>query len=133
MLWRRSFINIRGGLHIEMAGLKVIGDWLGGGPHAGHSGFYSSAGIKRIMRTRRARHVTSYSLHIHVLLKKSYAQYIELSDPGVNRSHLRTGVLNGTSIHHSSSSSTLFFSLSTKADIPVVLKCSHWILFWKHY
>lgn len=82
------FIIILGGLHIEMAGLKVIGDWLEdtGWVEALVQAKVASAGTadsflkaSHVTRTRHAHQVTASSLHI--LLKKSYACYTDLLEP----------------------------------------------------
>ena len=76
------FVLILGGLHIEMAALKVIGDWLEdcGWVEAIVEAKIASAGtvdsfvkVSHITRTRHAHQITASSLHI--LLKKSYTQY----------------------------------------------------------
>jgi len=78
------FVIILGGLHIEMAGLKVIGDWLedSGWVEALVQAKVASAGIadsfikvSHVTRTRHAHQVTASSLYI--LLRKSYTLYIE--------------------------------------------------------
>ena len=85
------FIIILGGLHIEMAGLKVIGDWLEdtGWVEALVQAKVASAGTaysfrkaSHVTRTRHAHQVTASSLYI--LLKKSYmyAHYKESLEPG---------------------------------------------------
>ena len=87
-VWRNRFVIILGGLHIEMAGLKVIGDWLedSGWMQALVQAKVSSAGIadsflkvSHATRTRHAHQVTVSALYI--LLKKAYAQHHESLDP----------------------------------------------------
>ena len=72
-----------------MAGLKVIGDWLEdcGLVEAIVQAKIASAGtadsfvkVSHVTRTRRAHQVTASSLHI--LLKRSYTQYIESMESG---------------------------------------------------
>ncbi len=84
------FVIMLGGLHTEMAGLKVIGDWLedSGWVEALVQAKVASAGtansfvnVFHITRTRRAHQVTASSLHI--LLKRAYTHYMESVDPGV--------------------------------------------------
>ena len=83
------FVLVLGGLHIEMAGLKVIGDWLedSGWVEALVQAKVASAGtaesfvkVCHVKRTRYAHQVTASSLHI--LMKKSYRQYIESLESG---------------------------------------------------
>jgi hypothetical protein len=82
------FVIVLGGLHIEMAGLKVIGDWLedSGWVEALVQAKVASAGIadsflkaSHVTRTRHAHQVTASSLYI--LLKKAYLDYTESLDP----------------------------------------------------
>ena len=79
-----KFDIILGGLHIEMAALKVLGDWLddSGWIEALVEANVASAGTvesflkaSHVKRTRLAHEVTASSLHI--LLKKLYAHYVE--------------------------------------------------------
>jgi len=72
-------------MHIEIAGLKVIGNWLedSGWVEALARAKVASAGttdsfvnVAHVTRTRRAHQVTASILHI--LLKKAYAHYTEL-------------------------------------------------------
>ena len=77
-----KFLAMMGGLHIEMASLKMLGKWLTG---CGWSEIMYSAGIatqgiaasfrtaSRVTRTQRAHQVTAASLHI--LKKKAYSAY----------------------------------------------------------
>ena len=85
----KHFITVLGGLHIEMAALNVIGDWLedSGWVEALVQAKVASAGTAEsflkathVTRTRYAHQVTASSLYI--LLKKSYASYLESSEPG---------------------------------------------------
>ena len=76
-----QFIVILGGLHIEMAAIKVLGDWLddsgwvealvqaGVASAATADSFIKAA---RVTRTRHAHQVTASSLY--TLLKKAYAK-----------------------------------------------------------
>ncbi len=85
-----QFVIILGGLHIEMASLKVIGNWLedSGWVDALIQANVASPGkaesllkASHITRTRYAHQVTVSSLYI--LLKRSYASYnanVELTD-----------------------------------------------------
>ena len=82
------FVIVLGGLHIEMAGLKVIGDWLEGcgWVEALVQAKVASAGTadsflkaSHVTRTRHAHQVTASSLYI--LLKKAYSQYMESLEP----------------------------------------------------
>ena len=91
--WSRThgedhFVVIFGGLHIEMTVLKVLGDWLedAGWVEALVQAKVASAGTagsflraSHVTRTRNAHQVTASSLHI--LLKQSYAKYIESLEP----------------------------------------------------
>ena len=83
-----KFIVILGGLHIEMAALKLLGDWLEdcGWVEVLVQSKVASAGtaeshikVSHVTRTRHAHQVTACSLYI--LLKKSYDQYKESLDP----------------------------------------------------
>ena len=83
------FVLVLGGLHIEMAGLKVIGDWHedSGWVEALVQAKVASAGtaesfvkVCHVKRTRYAHQVTASRLHI--LMKKSYRQYIESLESG---------------------------------------------------
>ena len=77
-----KFLAMMGGLHIEMASLKMLGKWLTG---CGWSEIMYSAGVatqgiaesfltaSHVTRTRRAHQVTAASLHI--LKKKAYIAY----------------------------------------------------------
>lgn len=85
----KHFITVLGGLHIEMAALNMIGDWLedSGWVEALVQAKVASAGTAEsflkathVTRTRHAHQVTASSLYI--LLKKSYASYLESSGPG---------------------------------------------------
>ncbi len=92
--WKEShgedkYVIMLGGLHIEMAGLKVIGDWLedSGWVEALVKANVASAGIadsfikaSHVTRTRHAHQVTASCLYI--LLKDSYRQYVELLESG---------------------------------------------------
>ena len=82
------FVIILGGLHIEMAGLKLIGDWLedSGWVQALVQAKVASAGIadsflkvSHVTRTGYAHQVTVCALYIW--LKKAYAQHVESLDP----------------------------------------------------
>lgn len=76
------FIVMFGGLHIEMAALKTLGDLLEG---SGWTGALVKAGVatpwtadsflkaSHVTRTRRAHQVTASSLHL--LLQKAYTEY----------------------------------------------------------
>ena len=83
----KHFITILGGLHIEMAALNVIGDWLedSGWVEALVQAKVASTGTAQsflkashVTRTRHAHQVTAGSLYI--LLKKSYACYMQSGD-----------------------------------------------------
>jgi len=77
-----KFLAMMGGLHIEMASLKMLGKWL---TSCGWSEIMYSAGVatqgiaesfltaSHVTRTRRAHQVTAASLHI--LKKKAYITY----------------------------------------------------------
>ena len=78
-----QFVIVLGGLHIEMAGLKVIGDWLedSGWVEALVQAKVASAGTadsflkaSHVTRTRHAHQVTASTLHI--FLKNAYTQYL---------------------------------------------------------
>ena len=82
------FVIILGGLHIEMAGLKVIGDWLEDSSwvQALVQAQVASAEIAdsflkvcHATRTRHAHQVTVCAFYI--LLKKAYAQHVESLGP----------------------------------------------------
>ena len=82
------FIIILGRFHIEMAGLKTIGDWLedSGLAEALVQANVASAGMadsflkaSHVTRIRHANQVTASSLYI--LLRKSYAHYEESLEP----------------------------------------------------
>ena len=84
-----SYIIILGGLHIEMAALSVIGDWLedSGWVEAFTQAKVASAGTaesflkaSHVTRTRHAHQVTASSLY--VLLKKSYSSYLNSLNSG---------------------------------------------------
>lgn len=60
-----------GGLHFEIAFLKMIGDWLK------DSGLLTSLVEAKVTRARRAHQVTASSLHI--LLKRAYFQHTAAS------------------------------------------------------
>lgn len=78
------FAVMFGGLHIEMAAFKTLGDLLEG---SGWTGVLIQAGVatpgtadsflkaSHVTRTRRAHQVTVSSLYL--LLKKAYTEYIE--------------------------------------------------------
>lgn len=77
-----KFVIMFGGLHIEMAFLKVIGDWLrdSGWTEALSDAHVASSGVadsflkaSHVTRTRRAHQVTACSLYI--LLHKAYTHY----------------------------------------------------------
>ena len=85
----KHFVTLLGGLHIEMAALNVIGDRLEDSSwvEALVQAKVASAGMAEsflkathVTRTRHAHQVTASCLYI--LLKKSYASYLELSEPG---------------------------------------------------
>ena len=83
------FIVIFGGLHIEMATLKTLGDLLDG---SGWTGALVQVGVatpetgypllkaSHVTRTRRAHQVTASSLYL--LLQKSYTRYTNALDEG---------------------------------------------------
>ena len=82
------FVVILGGLHIEIAALKVLEDWLEdtGWVEALVQAKVASAGTadsflkaSHIARTRHAHQVTASSLYI--LLKRSYTHYQESIEP----------------------------------------------------
>ena len=77
------FVVMFGGLHIEMAFLKVLGQWLAGGGWVESivDADVASSGIaesflkaSHVTRTRRAHQVTICSLH--TLLHEAYHQYV---------------------------------------------------------
>ena len=79
---------ILGGLHVEMAGLKVIGNWLEDCDwvEALVQAKVASAGtgnsflkVSHVTRTRLAYQVTASCLYI--LLKKAYTKYTESLEP----------------------------------------------------
>lgn len=85
----KQFVRVLGGLHIEMAGLKVIGDWLedSGWVEALTQAKVASAGTAKcflkashVTRTRHAHQVTASTFYIW--LKKAYTQYLETLEPG---------------------------------------------------
>ena len=77
-----KFVVMLGGLHIEMACLKMLGKWL---TCSGLSEVICNAGVatqgvaesfltaSHVTRTRRAHQVTAASLYI--LMKKAYSEY----------------------------------------------------------
>ena len=85
------FILMFGGLHIEMAALKTLGDLLDG---SGWTGSLIQAGVatsgtadsflraSHMTRTRRAHQITASSLYI--LLQKAYTEYSNALDEGHN-------------------------------------------------
>ena len=79
-----------GGLHIEMASFKVLGEWLedSGWTHALIQADIASAGTadsflkaSHVTKTRRAHQITACSLYI--LLQAAYAEYIVSCSGGV--------------------------------------------------
>ena len=79
-----------GGLHIEMAAFKVLGEWLEGSgwTHALTQAEIASSGLadsflkaSHIAKTRRAHQITACSLYI--LLQAAYAEYIVSCSDGV--------------------------------------------------
>ena len=73
-----------GGLHIEMAALKTLGDWLAdsGWTAAITDANIASSGVadsllaaSHLSRTRHAHEVTACSMHI--MMKKAYTRYVE--------------------------------------------------------
>ncbi len=89
------YIIILGGLHIEMAGLCVLGDWLEdtGWVEALVQAKVASAGTANsflkachVTRTRHAHQVTASCLYI--LLKKSYMHYLGSLQPGTQPERL---------------------------------------------
>ena len=84
-----SYIIMLGELHIDMAALSVIGDWLedSGWVEALIQAKVASAGTaesflkaSHVTRTRHAHQVTASSLY--VLLKKSYSSYLNSLNSG---------------------------------------------------
>ena len=83
----KQFVIMFGGLHIEMATLKVLGDLL---EDSGWTGTLTQAGVVgpgtadsflkavHITHSRRAPQVTASSLYL--LLQKAYARYRELAE-----------------------------------------------------
>ena len=81
-----------GGLHIEIAALRTIGDWLqdSGWVNALSQSNVASAGTadsflksSHVTRTRHAHQITACSLHI--LMHKAYTQFSDsVDDTGVN-------------------------------------------------
>lgn len=79
-----------GGLHIELASFKVLGNWLGG---SGWISVIADAGVtstgvadscikaSHLTQTRQAHQVTEASLYI--LQQRSYSKYKEAFDIGV--------------------------------------------------
>ena len=73
-----------GGLHIEMAALKTVGDWLQGSAwvQALVQAFAGTADsflrTSHVSRTRRAHQVTAAALS--TLQRRTYDHYFELSD-----------------------------------------------------
>ncbi|PFX17994.1 hypothetical protein AWC38_SpisGene17659 [Stylophora pistillata] len=77
-----QFVIMLGGLHIEMASLKMVGQWLSG---SGWAEVMCNTGVatqgvaesflsaSHVTRTRRAHQVTATSLH--VLMSKAYSVY----------------------------------------------------------
>lgn len=85
----KHFITILGGLHLEMAALNVIGDWLedSGWVEVLVQAKVASTGTaesflkaSHVTRTRHAHQVTASSLYI--LLKKSYDCYLKSLEAG---------------------------------------------------
>ena len=87
----KHFVVMFGGLHIEMAALKTLGDLLEG---SGWTGALVQAGIAtpgtadsflkaaHVTRTRRAHQVTASSLYL--LLQKAYGEYTEDATDGMS-------------------------------------------------
>ena len=82
-----KFVIVLGGLHIEMAAFKVLGDWLDGSGWTSAivaaevaSGGVAESFIKasHLTRTRRAHQVTAACLYI--LQNKAYCKYLETVD-----------------------------------------------------
>ena len=78
-----------GGLHIEIAALTMVGDWLkdSGWVEALVQAEIASAGTadsflkaSHVTRTRHAHQVTATTLYI--LAKRAYTQYVESQEPG---------------------------------------------------
>ncbi len=77
-----QFVVMLGGLHIEMAALKMLGKWLNG---SGWTEVMCNAGVatqgvadsflsaSHVTRTRRAHQITAASLYI--LMKKAYDEF----------------------------------------------------------
>ena len=83
----QKFVVVCGGLHIEMAALKTVGDWLQGSgwvqalvqaeiTSAGSA--YSFLRASHVSRTRRAHQVTAAALS--TLQRRAYDHYLEMSD-----------------------------------------------------
>ena len=81
-----KFVIMFGGLHIEMAFLKLLGGWLerSGWTTALTDAEVASAGTANsflkassVTRTRRAHQITAISLYI--LIQRAYANYQELA------------------------------------------------------
>jgi len=77
-----QFVVMFGGLHIEMAALKTLGDllessgWTGAliqASLATHGTVYSFLKASHVTRTRRAHQITACSLYL--LQQKAYAEY----------------------------------------------------------
>ena len=82
-----QFVFVLGGLHIELAGLKTLGDWLDGSgwTTALQNGNIASSGkaeadlhASHITRARHAHQVTAACLYI--LQHKAYSNYISTVD-----------------------------------------------------
>lgn len=87
--WQADFgeshcVVMLGGLHIEMAAFKTLGDWLDGSGwtdslvHAGVASIGTADSFLKavhITRTRHAHQITAAALHS--LQKKAYTQYLE--------------------------------------------------------
>jgi len=85
-----QFVIMLGGLHIEMAAFKVLGNWLDG---SGWMSIIANAGVtstgvadsfikaSHLTRTRRAHQITAASLYI--LQQRAYRKYKEAFDNGI--------------------------------------------------
>ena len=113
-----QFVIVLGGLHIKMAGLKVIGDWLedSGWVEALVQAKVASTGTadsflkaSHVTRMRHAHQVTASTLHI--LLKNAYTQ--RHWHQTANQKLLVTGVKDVSKRSPSSSSGTVSCSWSS--------------------
>lgn len=118
------FIVMFGGLHIEMAALKTLGDLLEG---SGWTGALVQAGVatpgtadsllkaSHVTRTRRAHQVTASSLYL--LLQKAYAEYSADLDEGAHPLSLEDWCSDRAAAHPQAH----FWSLILQLELEVMI------------